>query len=119
MQKAAAIRCLFLYVCRPKFHAMKETICAISTPPGIGAIAIVRTSGTDSFPIAAQLFPQLDLLALPPQNARFAQLFDNGQLLDQVVVTKFAAPKSYTGEDMVEISCHGSIFIQKPSLNYL
>lgn len=92
---------------------MKETICAISTPPGIGAIAIVRTSGTDSFPIAAQLFPQLDLLALPPQNARFAQLFDNGQLLDQVVVTKFAAPKSYTGEDMVEISCHGSIFIQK------
>ena len=98
---------------------MKETICAISTPPGIGAIAIVRTSGTDSFPIAAQLFPKLDLLALPPQNARFTQLFDNGQLLDQVVVTKFASPKSYTGEDMVEISCHGSLFIQKRIIELL
>ena len=104
---------------RSKKNVMSTTICAISTPPGIGAIAIVRTSGEGSFPAAAQLFPHLDLLALPPQNARFAQLYDNGQLLDDVVVTKFSAPRSYTGEDMVEIACHGSLYIQKRILELL
>jgi len=92
---------------------MKETICAISTPPGIGAIAIVRTSGTGSFTLTAPLFPHLDIGNLPPQSARFTELYDGETLLDQVVVTKYAAPHSYTGEDMLEISCHGSLFIQK------
>ncbi|MBP5206810.1 MAG: tRNA uridine-5-carboxymethylaminomethyl(34) synthesis GTPase MnmE [Bacteroidales bacterium] len=92
---------------------MKETICAISTPPGIGAIAIVRTSGEESFRIASSLFHHLDVTAMPAQAARFAELFDGDALLDQVVVTKYAAPRSYTGEDMVEISCHGSLYIQK------
>ena len=55
---------------------MKETICAISTPPGIGAIAIVRTSGEGSFRLASPLFKQLELTALPPQTARFAELYD-------------------------------------------
>ena len=92
---------------------MKETICAISTPPGIGAIAIVRTSGEGSFRLASPLFKHLELTALPPQTARFAELYDGETLLDQVVVTKYAAPHSYTGEDMLEISCHGSLYIQK------
>lgn len=93
---------------------MKETICAISTPPGLGAIALVRASGENAFPIVAQLLnPRIAFMDLKPQIAKFAEIFDGDQLLDQVVVTKFAAPRSYTGEDMVEISCHGSIYIQK------
>lgn len=99
---------------------MKDTICAISTPPGLGAIAIVRASGNDAFSIAGKLFrPQLHFETLPPQQAKFAQLVEGDQLIDQVVVTKFAAPHSYTGEDMVEISCHGSIFIQKKIVELL
>ena len=99
---------------------MKETICAISTPPGLGAIALVRASGEDAFPIVAQLFgPRLAFMELKPQIAKFAELYDGDQLIDQVVVTKFAAPRSYTGEDMVEISCHGSIYIQKKLIELL
>ncbi len=99
---------------------MKETICAISTPPGLGAIALVRASGENAFPIVAKLFgPRLAFMELKPQIAKFAELYDGDQLIDQVVVTKFAAPRSYTGEDMVEISCHGSIYIQKKLIELL
>lgn len=98
---------------------MRDTICAISTPPGIGAIAIVRASGEEAFDIASHLFPTLKLAALAPQTAQFAQFYDGDHILDQVVVTKFAKPHSYTGEDMVEISCHGSVYIQKRILELL
>ncbi len=93
---------------------MKETICAIATPPGLGAIAMIRMSGEETFAIAEKLFAgRPSITNLKPQTAKFAELYDNGQLIDQVVVTKYAAPRSYTGEDMVEITCHGSVFIQK------
>lgn len=99
---------------------MKDTICAISTPPGLGAIALIRLSGEEAFNIASTLFsPSISFEEIKPQFAKFAEIFDNGQLLDQVVVTKFAAPRSYTGEDMVEISCHGSIYIQKKIIELL
>ena len=99
---------------------MPNTICAISTPSGLGAIAIVRASGSEAFSIAAKLFPsELHFENLPAQLAKFSQVYDKEQLIDQVVVTKFAAPHSYTGEDMVEISCHGSLFIQKKILELL
>lgn len=99
---------------------MSNTICAISTPSGLGAIAIVRASGSEAFSIAAKLFPaESHFNDIPVQQARFTQVYDGEQLIDQVVVTKFAAPHSYTGEDMVEISCHGSLFIQKKILELL
>ena len=98
---------------------MKDTICAISTPAGIGAISVLRASGEQAFAIAAELFPKTDFPGIPPQHAQFAQIIDHGQVIDQVVVTKFAAPRSYTGEDMVEISCHGSIFIQRKIMEML
>lgn len=99
---------------------MKDTICAISTPAGLGAIAMLRCSGEQAFPIAEKLFkPSLHFLQLKPQQAQFAEIFDHEQMIDQVVVTKFAHPHSYTGEDMVEISCHGSIYIQKKILELL
>lgn len=98
---------------------MKDTICAISTPSGLGAIAVIRNSGAQAFTTVAPLFPETDIISLPPQRAQFAQIIENGQLIDQVVVTKFAAPHSYTGEDMVEISCHGSVFIQQKIMEML
>ena len=98
---------------------MKDTICAISTPAGIGAIAVVRASGDEAFEKLAPLFPNINLNSLPPQSAKFTQIFDNNQVIDQVVVLKFAAPHSYTGENMVEISCHGSLYIQKKILELM
>lgn len=98
---------------------MKDTICAISTPAGIGAIAVVRASGDEAFEKLTPLFPNINFNSLPPQSAKFTQIFDNNQVIDQVVVLKFAAPHSYTGENMVEISCHGSLYIQKKILELM
>jgi tRNA modification GTPase len=95
-----------------------DTICSISTPQGIGAIAIVRMSGPQSFAIAQRLFT-VDLAALRPYEAKYAELFDGEQLVDQVMVLKYSAPHSYTGEDMVEISCHGSTYIQQKIMELL
>ena len=93
---------------------MNDTICAISTPSGLGAIAMVRISGAQSLDIAGHLFENDERLkVVKPRYAHYAGVYDGEQLLDQVVVTKFVAPHSFTGEDMVEISCHGSLYVQK------
>ncbi|MFY8217243.1 MAG: tRNA uridine-5-carboxymethylaminomethyl(34) synthesis GTPase MnmE [Chthoniobacterales bacterium] len=81
-----------------------QTIAAISTPPGEGALAVVRVSGPSAFRIAAQIFSK------PLQNGRVQVgriLDDRGGTVDEVVVTSFCGPRSYTGEDVVEISGHG------------
>lgn len=99
---------------------MSNTICALSTPAGLGAIALIRISGNEAFTITETLFSEkLHFNDLPPQVARFAQLYDGDQVIDQVVVVKYAHPRSFTGEDMVEISCHGSIYIQRTILQLL
>lgn len=92
-----------------------STIAAISTPPGVGGIAVVRLSGTDAFTIAAK---HLQL----PHNGRdmgFSLFRHNDDVLDEVVVSLFHAPHSYTGEDVVEISCHGSLYVQQTLLQAL
>lgn len=96
------------------------TICSISTAPGIGAIAVIRVSGEKAFPIVNQLFnTKTDFWGTSPNTAKFAEIFDGDTLVDQVVFVKFAAPHSYDGEDMVEISCHGSRYIQQKILQML
>jgi tRNA modification GTPase len=87
----------------------RDTIVAISTPPGRAGIGVVRLSGAESRPIASKI------LRLPPAHewkswtAALAELIDDqGQVVDQVVATFYATPRSYTAEDLVEISCHGS-----------
>lgn len=96
------------------------TICSISTAPGIGAIAVIRVSGEKAFPIVNQLFnAKTDFLGTSANRAKFAEIFDGDTLVDQVVFVKFAAPHSYDGEDMVEISCHGSRYIQQKILQML
>ncbi|MDR3047840.1 MAG: tRNA uridine-5-carboxymethylaminomethyl(34) synthesis GTPase MnmE [Bacteroidales bacterium] len=97
-----------------------DTICAISTASGIGAIAIVRLSGSEAFSIADHFLQgNFNLLALPPNMVKFASFVNYNQLIDNVVVSKFIAPHSYTGEDLLEISCHGSEYIQKKILELL
>lgn len=97
-----------------------ETICSVSTAPGVGAIAVIRIAGQRALPIANQLFKEkANFMGMPANRACFAEVFDEGQLVDQVVFVKFCAPHSYDGEDMVEISCHGSQYIQRKLLEML
>ena len=99
---------------------MKNTICSISTAPGMGAIAVIRVSGKEAFPIVSQLFDASSgFMGQPANVAKYRELVDAGKLVDQVVVVKFAAPHSYDGEDMVEISCHGSRYVQQRILELL
>ena len=91
-----------------------DTIAAISTPPGRGGIGVVRLSGPDSLEIGTSLF-RSESAGEPgvPNRAQFGRVIDptTGELIDEVIVTSFKAPHSYTGEDVVEISCHGSPII--------
>ncbi|MBI5282564.1 MAG: tRNA uridine-5-carboxymethylaminomethyl(34) synthesis GTPase MnmE [Candidatus Solibacter usitatus] len=87
----------------------RDTIVAISTPPGTGGIGIVRLSGGKSREVSASMLRFRDAHQWQPWRASLAELLDDGgSPLDQVVVTFFAAPHSYTAEDVVEIACHGS-----------
>ena len=90
-----------------------STIVALSTHPGRSAIALVRLSGADSERIVTQLFDRAPiLLERPPGTAVHGQIVTTtSEKLDEVIVTRFRHPHSYTGEDMVEISCHGSTYI--------
>ncbi len=84
-----------------------STIVALSTPVGRGALAVIRLSGSRSLEIAGQLAPQLH--NVNARESRLAQLrYATGELLDEAIITFFQAPASVTGEDVIEISCHGS-----------
>lgn len=100
-----------------------DTICAIATPHGMGAIATVRVSGPEAFPIVASLFQQhgrpTDVETIVSHKVLHGLLVDNGETLDEVLVTFFKAPHSFTGEDSAEISVHGSVFIQQKLLQVL
>ncbi|MEO0079156.1 MAG: tRNA uridine-5-carboxymethylaminomethyl(34) synthesis GTPase MnmE [candidate division WOR-3 bacterium] len=88
----------------------KSTICALATPPGFGSIAVIRVSGPDSFSILDRLCRRARPSRQPGWTVRLDWLLDNnGRPVDQVLLTVFRKPHSYTGEDMVEISCHGGI----------
>jgi len=84
-----------------------DTIAACSTPPGVSALAIIRLSGPQSLPIAEKLCG----LPLPPRHPSPSRLQIKDRTLDEVVMTFWPNPKSYTGEDLVEISCHGNPLI--------
>ncbi len=97
--------------------AWKDTIVALATPPGPGAIGIIRLSGEKAWLIANQLFPAKDLLRQSSHTLHVGVLSFGGQALDEAVVSLYRSPRSYTGEDVVEISCHGSGFILQSVLN--
>ncbi len=101
----------------------QSTICAISTSPGTGALAVVRLSGSDAIAIAGSIFQSpkegKKLEGQAANTMHFGKIVSNGQVIDEVVVGLFRAPHSFTGEDIVEISCHGSVFIQQKLLEIL
>ncbi|MEI6086837.1 MAG: tRNA uridine-5-carboxymethylaminomethyl(34) synthesis GTPase MnmE [Bacteroidota bacterium] len=88
-----------------------DTIVALATAPGIGAISVIRLSGKDTIAVVNQLFPSKDLSKQASHTLHVGYLKQGGELLDEVVVALFKGPTSYTGEDVIEISCHGSNFI--------
>lgn len=90
-----------------------DTIVALATPQGIGAIGVIRVSGKETFTILNQLFPSKDLQAQPSHTIQVGFLKEGEQVLDEVVLSLFKGPRSYTGENVIEISCHGSPFIQE------
>ncbi|MBN2414812.1 tRNA uridine-5-carboxymethylaminomethyl(34) synthesis GTPase MnmE [bacterium] len=97
-----------------------ETIAAISTPPGEGGIAVVRLSGPRAVEIAASLFQGMNpLTEAKPRTACHGWLVQNGTCLDEAVVTVFPGPRSYTGEDVVEISSHGGTWVTRRILDAL
>ncbi len=98
---------------------MFDTICALATPSGIGAIAVIRVSGPEAFSIVGNLFSGKKLNAQPSHTIHFGALRDGEVHVDEVLVSLFKAPRSYTREDVIEISCHGSEFIIQKILRLL
>jgi len=96
-----------------KLTGWDDTIVALATPQGIGAIAVIRLSGNKAFEIADKLLPSKDLLEQPSHTLHVGFLKSEKKILDEVVLSLFKNPRSYTGEDVIEISCHGSPYVQQ------
>ncbi len=96
------------------------TICAIATPPGNGAISLIRISGKQAITTVAQFFyGKRNLTEKASHTLSFGEIRHHDQLIDEVLVSVFRSPLSYTGENMVEISCHASPYIQQQILTLL
>lgn len=100
---------------------MNDTICAVSTPAGCGGIAVVRVSGPQAIEIVDGVWRGRPLGETPGHTARFGRIVDDrdGATLDEGVATVFRAPASFTGEDVVELSVHGSVYVQQALLELL
>lgn len=99
---------------------MKEdTIIALATPPGVGAISVIRLSGKESFEITDKIFEgKVKISEAKSHSAHYGKIISEEYgVIDDVIVTVFKAPNSYTGEDSVEISCHGNPFIVQSIIN--
>lgn len=93
---------------------MNKTIAAISTPLGSGGISVIRISGDEAITVADRIFKSVSgkkLRTMKGYTAAFGKVFDNAEPLDEAVATVFLSPHSYTGEDVVELSCHGGVYI--------
>ena len=100
----------------------QETIVALASPSGAGAIAVIRLSGNQALFIAAQVFQSVSGKNIATQKTHtihLGHIIDDGKVFDQVLLSIFKNPHSYTGEDVVEISCHGSVYIQQQIIQLL
>ncbi len=97
-----------------------STICAISTAPGAGGVAVIRVSGVDAISIVSNVFEgRKPLSEAGGYTVHYGKIVDGENLVDDVIAAVFRAPKSFTGEDVVEITCHGSVFIQEEIIKLL
>ncbi|GAB3352325.1 tRNA uridine-5-carboxymethylaminomethyl(34) synthesis GTPase MnmE [Arachidicoccus ginsenosidivorans] len=97
----------------------QDTIVALATPQGAGALGIIRVSGPRTFVIVNELFTGKDLLKQKSHTLHFGVIKYQQEIIDEVVISLFRNPRSYTGEDVIEISCHGSAYIQQRLLQVL
>ena len=88
---------------------MNDTICAIATAQGIGAISIIRVSGTDAIEIVNKVFKGKDLRKVKTHSINYGHIIDNKEIIDEVLVSVMKAPKTFTTEDVVEVNTHGGI----------
>ena len=101
-----------------KANLETDNICAISTPQGIGGVALIRISGKKAIEIVQSIFSK-EINNEAGYSIHFGSIFENKNEIDQVLVTIFRNPHSFTGEDTVEITCHGSLFIQHKIIELL
>src|SRR5699024_10014292 len=95
----------------------KEAIAAIATPVGEGGIAVIRVSGENAIQAVNKAFEGTNLTKKDSHTVHFGNITDaDGQIIDEVLVTLFHAPKSYTGEETVDISCHGGVLVTQDVL---
>ncbi len=101
----------------------QDTICAVSTAPGTGGIAVIRISGPEAISICNSIFvprkAEKNLAARPAYSLTYGSIVRNDEPIDDVLVALFRAPHSFTGEDTVEVTCHGSTYIQQEILHLL
>ena len=100
----------------------QTVICAIATAPGMGAIAVIRLSGKGCIEICDRIFvspSHKKLVDVLPNTIHFGKIVNKEELIDEVLISVFHAPHSFTGEDSIEISCHGSVYIQQRILQLL
>ena len=93
--------------------SISDTIVALATAPGIGAISVIRLSGKEAITICNEVFKGKDLSLVETHTAHFGTIRDGNKIIDEVLVTVFIGPKSFTKENIVEVSCHGSPYITK------
>jgi tRNA modification GTPase len=97
----------------------QDAICALATPSGVGAIAVIRISGEKTFSIVNQLFRGKDLTQVESHTVHFGTIREGNVIVDEVLAAVFKSPKSFTKEDTVEISCHGSDYIIRQIIKLL
>ena len=96
----------------------EDTICAISTGGSMSAIAVIRISGDKAIDITNSIFSK-DIKNIPSHTIHFGTILDNNAIIDEVLISVFKGKNSFTGEESVEISCHGSIYIQNKIVQLL
>lgn len=114
----------FYYICIIEQVTMiyNDSIVALATPPGAGAISIIRVSGQNAIDIGAAVFKSIknkDLTKQKTHTLHLGHIMDEGKTLDEVLISIFKGPNSYTGENTIEISCHGSTYIQQQIIQLL
>jgi len=101
----------------------QDTICAISTAPGVGGVAVIRISGSEALSICDKIFHPLkegkSLLTQKPYTLTYGSILNDKEIIDEVLVAVYHGPHSFTGENTVEINCHGSVYIQQKILQLL
>ena len=98
---------------------IEDTIVALATPPGVGAIGVIRVSGPEAIVLTNRIFRGKDLTQQPTHTVHLGTIRQGNDIIDEVLVTLFIAPKSFTKENVVEISCHGSNYILRRVINLL